>query len=110
MSRMLKYAGAGFGVGFLILFVIFNLCVPDGNRKEGISFSFSIMGAVPAAAMCALFGAVQILQDEMRETRRQMKHWQSLFQIDNDHEKPSTQFKIGLPSDRSGSDPASFPS
>jgi hypothetical protein len=97
MSRMFTLAGVGFVAGLLTLWALFTVCVPDPPRERPLWFAFSVMGAIPVSAMFALFGAVKSLQDEMKETRREMKHWQSMFDRHEDDDKPSTQFKSGLP-------------
>jgi hypothetical protein len=94
---MATWAGIGFAIGTLVLFVLFRIGTERAIPEGGILFAFSVMGGIPAAAIGALFGAVKILQDEMKETRREMKHWQSMFDRHEDDDKPSTQFKSGLP-------------
>jgi hypothetical protein len=59
------------------------------------------MGAIPAAAMGALFAAVNVILKELRETRRELKYWQSIQQMDEDLSKPSTHIKPAPPSGRS---------
>lgn len=100
MMRMLTWAGVGFGIGFLVLLALFYICMRRQVPDEGLFLVFSFMGAIPAAAFFALFAAVKIFQDEMRETRREMKHWQSIIQHIEEIDRPSTQFKLGPPSKR----------
>lgn len=97
MARMWISALIGAVVGFVVLMVMFLMCTPPGPPERGIWFVFSIMGAIPVAAIASLFAAVSVIQAELRETQRAIKHWQSTFQLADDVDKPSTQFKPGPP-------------
>jgi hypothetical protein len=103
---MFTLAVTGFFIGLFGLWVLFKLFVHE-RPPEGLWFVFSVMGAIPVSATFALFGAVQTIQEEMRETRREIKHWQSLFQTDDYGDKPITQFKAGPPVRRIENDPSS---
>jgi len=100
MSRMYTLAGVGFFIGLLGLWGLFAACAPRGPADSALWFAFAVMGAIPVSATFALFGAVKSIQEEMRETRRELKHWKTLFQMTEDEEAPSTQFKSGTPPKR----------
>jgi hypothetical protein len=59
----------------------------------------SIMGAFPVACTVALFSAFRTIQEELRETRRELKYWQSMHMYE-DSESPSTGIKPAPPSGR----------
>ncbi len=97
MARMFGWAVLGAFIGFLVYNVAF-LATGDFTRREfGLLIVLSTLGAFPAAILATLFAAVSIIQAELRETRREMKHWQSTFQMLDDEDGPSTHFKPGLP-------------
>src|SRR5262249_50435493 len=98
MKRMLINALIGQTVGFFLLVVMFALATPHRDDWP-VLCAFSFMGAVPFAAIGALFGAVSTIREEMRETRRELKHWQSM-QMYEEPEKPSTGIKPAPPSGR----------
>ena len=77
MKRMLIYALVGGFVGFVIFWILFALATREQGNEHSLWIVFSVMAAVPVAALAALFSAVHILQDELRETRRALAHWQS---------------------------------
>jgi hypothetical protein len=98
MQNMVIWAGFGAFVGFLVLQAAFAILVRPLGPDGAVFFVISIMGAIPAAAIGALFAGVNVIQKEMRETRRDLKHWQSVRQMDVDSENPSTHFKPTQPS------------
>jgi hypothetical protein len=98
MKSMIFWAGLGSVVGFLALWVVFVIVVQPRGPDGAVFFVFSIMGAIPATAIGAIFAGVNFIQKEMRETRRELKHWQSIQQLDVDLDKPSIHIKPAPPS------------
>jgi hypothetical protein len=101
MKRMVLWAGTGWVVGFFLCYACFYLSAGphDTDRKTWVAYS--IMFALPVAAIGALFAGVSVIQKQLRETQRELKYWQSIQQLDIELDKPSTHFKPAPPSDRS---------
>lgn len=92
MLRMLFYAVIGLVVGFTVLFVLLTVtCEPI--REEYAPFAvLALMGALPVASVSVLFGAVKLIQDELRQTRREMKSMKSSFHLTGEtSDRPSSQ-------------------
>ena len=100
MKTMVLWTGIGAILGFILIWVIFGIFDRHQN-DNGVKVVLSVMGAIPAAILGALFAAVSVIQKELRETRRELKHWQSIQQMDEELSKPSTQIKSAPPSGRS---------
>lgn len=102
MARMVGWGFAGAVVGFLVIFVVFLLATEPQRlpAERGIWAAFSFLGAIPVSAMFSLFAGVSVMQAEIREMRREFKHWESRFEQFEEKEKPSTQFKPGSPPGR----------
>ena len=99
MKRMFVSACIWHAGGFALLTAMFLWATWNGFVAErGLWVVFSFMGAI-LAAIGALFSAVKIIQEELRETRRELKHWQSI-QMYEDTESPSTNIKPAPPSGR----------
>jgi hypothetical protein len=99
MKRMFVCACIAEAVGFVVLVVMFLVATPNHVGERSLWIVFSITGAIPVAAIAALFSAVKTIQEELRETRRELKHWQSM-QMYEDPEGPSTKIKPASPSGR----------
>ena len=81
MASMARWAvGGGLGA-FLLLCVLFCMASPHGNEFP-IFAVLALGNSISAAGMFALFGAVRAIQAELRETQRQLKHWQSIQSLD----------------------------
>ena len=99
MKSMALWAGIGGVVGFILLFACFSIATRPDDGERGIWVVFSIMGAISVAALGALFAAVNVIQYEMREMRRELKHW-PIQQMDIELDKPSTHIKPLPPAGR----------
>ena len=79
MLRMLFHAAIGLTVGFIVLLVLLTVsCEPI--REEYAPFAvLALMGALPVASVSVLFGAVKLIQDELRQTRCDMNSIQTSF-------------------------------
>src|SRR5437764_467794 len=99
MKIMLLCSGLGAVAGFIVIGMLFDA---TAHWRERVLLEvLYVFGALPGAAVGALIGAVNVLQKELRETRRELKHWQSIQQMDEDLSMPSTHIKPGPPSGRS---------
>jgi hypothetical protein len=97
MKRMFIYVTIGQAIGFGALTVLF-LSLSEGavaERRFFIVLAFT--SAMPIAIIAALFSVLSTIQEELRETRRELKHWQSM-QLYLEAEKPSTNIKPAPPS------------
>ena len=93
MAKMFSWTCAGAGVGFAFG-AVGAFFLGEGLRPA--PFAVLITIATPIGAVVgALFGVAEIIRDELRETRREMKAWQASFRLEEDIDKPSTQFKSG---------------
>ena len=73
MGRMLIWAAFAWGAGFAVLLISFMLVTPPPPHPDrGLWVVFSLMGAVPVAALAALFTAMRVIQEEFRTLRREM--------------------------------------
>src|SRR4051812_43705329 len=93
MKIMVIASGIGGVAAFILLWALFSATLGRNGPDHGIVTVFSVMGAIPGAAIGALFAAVSVIRMELREIRRELKHWQSLQTLDMDVDLPSTQFK-----------------
>ena len=101
MKRMGLWAGIGAVGGFILFYACFRVGTRPHDSDHGLWVVFSIMGAFIVAAIGALFAAVSVFQSEMHETRRELKHWKSIQQLDIELDKPSTHIKPAPPSRQS---------
>jgi len=97
MKTMVLWSVLGATAGFVFLFLAFRIATEPHHGEQGLWIVFSIMGAIPAAAIGAIFAAAKTVQLELREARRELKHWQSIQQLDVDLDKPLTKFKATAP-------------
>ena len=93
MKSMAFWAGIGALVGFSLLWAVFSAVTEARGPERGLWSAFSIMGAIPAAAIGAGFAAVSIIRKELRETGRAIRHWQSIQHLDEELNKESTHIK-----------------
>jgi hypothetical protein len=93
VSKILGWMAFGQIVGTSVFFLLFRCASHD----DGIIFVLSLVGGTSVAAIGSALAAVTIIQDEIREMRREMNRWQSSFQLTEEADGPSTQFKQGLP-------------
>ncbi|MSQ94386.1 MAG: hypothetical protein EXR98_07500 [Gemmataceae bacterium] len=97
MPRMIIWAAIGAIVGFLVFCAMFQMAWPHGGPDRGVNLVFSIMGALPVAAICAVFSAVGTIKENLDEIRREIMRLQRIEELITIQERPSTQFKSGPP-------------
>ena len=107
MKRIFLSGGCGLFIGFVLFAFLFSLTARGGD--QGILPVLALMASIPIGVFFSLLSAFRILQQELQETRREMKHWQSSFQLMRDDDikppphdgiKPSTQVRSGEPPKR----------
>ena len=99
MKIMVLWTVIGAVVGYFVIYYLFGTLAGDMRADFGTKAFFSLTnGAIPMAAIGAIFAGVSVIQTELRETRREWKHWLSIHRLDIELDKPSTQFESAPPS------------
>lgn len=100
MVSMLRWAIAG-GIGtFVLLYAMFMMAFGGHDGNMAVCAVLAFGNAISAAAACALFAGMKLVLSELRETQRQLKHWQSIQSLDIGLDEPSTLHRHTPPYDR----------
>jgi hypothetical protein len=90
---MLTWAAFALIAGFAVLLISFTLATRPHDPERGLWVVFSFMGAVPVAALAALFTAMRVIQDEFRTLRREMDRLRAMIPTTTSSNEPAAEPK-----------------